>query len=116
MDDSIMLFTPAAVLDLLSQLPELADKQLELEEHGDGKLTLTVDGAQYTVTPEQPAEIEVPDEDVDYALATNDAAYESIEGIEQESQEPISSGLLKHAVKAMLLGGMIKLTSKFLKD
>lgn len=114
MENSIYLFTSAAVMDLLSQLPELADKDLELVNHGDGTMLLTIDGAQYTLRSEEPAEIQVSDDDVDYAQAADDAAFEDIEGLES-STEPIESGILKHMVKAMLLGGMVKLTSKLLK-
>ena len=43
------LFTPAALLSLLSQIDELKDKQLELTETLDGTMQLCIGDSVYTM-------------------------------------------------------------------
>lgn len=124
MDEEI-LFTSAAILDLLSQIDELADKDLHIDKTIDDKIQLTIGSSVYEISNEPDTTIEVSDETVDdINEATVDAYQELLDRpIEYKSDisednnsvtqipedaEPIQGGIIKEAVKSLLLGGMIR--------
>ena len=124
MDEEI-LFTSAAILDLLSQIDELADKDLRIDKTIDNKIQLTIGSSVYEISNEPDTTIEVSDETVDdINEATVDAYQELLDRpIEYKSDisednnsvtqipedaEPIQGGIIKEAIKSLLLGGMIR--------
>lgn len=124
MDEEI-LFTSAAILDLLSQIDELADKDLHIGKTIDNKIQLTIGSSVYEISNEPDTTIEVSEETVDdINEATIDAYQELLDRpIEYKSDisednnsvtqipedaEPIQGGIIKEAIKSLLLGGMIR--------
>ena len=124
MDEEI-LFTSAAILDLLSQIDELADKDLHIDKTLDDKIQLTIGSSVYEISNEPNTTIEVSDETIDdITEATVDAYQELLDRpIEYKSDisednnsvtqipedaEPIQGGIIKEAIKSLLLGGMIR--------
>lgn len=124
MDEEI-LFTSAAILDLLSQIDELADKDLHIDKTIDNKIQLTIGSSVYEISNEPDTTIEVSDETIDdITEATVDAYQELLDRpIEYKSDisednnsvtqipedaEPIQGGIIKEAIKSLLLGGMIR--------
>lgn len=124
MDEEI-LFTSAAILDLLSQIDELADKDLHIDKTIDNKIRLTIGSSVYEISNEPNTTIEVSEETVDdINEATVDAYQELLDRpIEYKSDisednnsvtqipedaEPIQGGIIKEAIKSLLLGGMIR--------
>jgi len=115
-----LLFTPAALLDVLTQIEELKDVDLGITETVDGQLQLQVGESTYLLQPEGETEVDVEESDLEKVEDANMEAYENLESdgeinIEKEADETIESGLIKEAAKALLLGGMIKLSAKMLK-
>ena len=117
MDD--LLFTPAALLSVLVQIDELKDCNVGITQTVDGKLQLQVDDSFYSLEPENETTITVDEEDADAVEDANMEAYSELESagvaLEDISEEPVESGLVKEALKSMLLGGMIRLSTKLLK-
>lgn len=124
MDEEI-LFTSAAILDLLSQIDELAGKDLHIDKTIDNKIRLTIGSSAYEISNEPDTTIEVSEETVDdITEATVDAYQELLDRpIEYKSDisednnsvtqipedaEPIQGGIIKEAIKSLLLGGMIR--------
>lgn len=124
MDEEI-LFTSAAILDLLSQIDELAGKDLHIDKTIDNKIRLTIGSSVYEISNEPDTTIEVSEETVDdINEATVDAYQELLDRpIEYKSDisednnsvtqipedaEPIQGGIIKEAIKSLLLGGMIR--------
>lgn len=113
-----MMFTPAAVLDLLSQIDELADTPVGLAETVDGKIQIAVGDSTYVVESEAAESIDVAPEVVDTLDEANLEAYQdlvdsdTVEYIDDE--EPIEGGIIKEGIKSLLLGGMIRFASKHL--
>lgn len=113
---SQVVFTPAAVLDLLTQIEELSDQQISLTETIDGKIQISIGLSDYIIESST-TDIEVDDEVIDTIEEENEAAYEEIVDSGQadlEDVEPIEGGILKDAAKALLLGGMIRFAGKHL--
>lgn len=124
MDEEI-LFTSAAILDLLSQIDELADKDLHIDKTIDDKIQLTIGSSVYEISNEPNTTIEVSDETIDDITEATVDAYQELldrpieyksdisednDSVTQipEDAEPIQGGIIKEAVKSLLLGGMIR--------
>ena len=112
--DSQLMFTPASVIDLLLQRDEHKDKTIIIAETPDGQLQLTIGDSIYMIDDNSSEPVEVEDDIVDIIEETNSTAFEEIEDGLEVSEEPIEGGIIKEAVKSLLLGGMIKFAKKHL--
>lgn len=116
--DSIV-FTPAALLDLLLQIDELSDYDMSITQTFDGQLQLIVGDSAYCIDSQNATNITVDDSIVDEVDDINEEAYEnldtSLEIDTYDGTEPIESGILKEIAKTLLIGGMVRLTKKLLK-
>ena len=117
--DDTVVFTPAGVLELLSQIHELDDYDLSLFEAEDGVLHLQVGESAYKLPTMDATDISIEPEAVSVLDAVNDIAYENIdeaEGLEVIEDSPIESGVLKELAKTLLIGGMVRLSKKLLTN
>lgn len=116
---SQVVFTPAAVLDLLTQIDELADQNISLTETLNGKIQISIGSSDYIIEPNT-TDIEVDDEVVEAIDEENTSAYEEIVDsgqagmIDDTDTEPIEGGILKDIGKSLLLGGLIRFAGKHL--
>lgn len=112
-----MIFTPAAVLSVLTKIEELQNVNIGLTETMDGKMQLQVGESVYELQPDTPTEVQVEDSVVEKVEDANQDAYEALadEG-EVELQEPVTSGILKEIAKTLLVGGMVRLSGKILRE
>lgn len=111
-----IVFTSSALLELLSQISEFDEHRLAISETLDGKLQLQVDDSYYLLESTQ-SDVSVEENVVDTIAEINDEVYEElIETSDDEVPDDyIESGIIKEALKTLLLGGMIRLSSKLLK-
>jgi hypothetical protein len=111
-----LVFTSSALLELLSQIPEFDEHSLAISETLDGNIQLQVDDSYYILKTAQ-AEVVVDETALNTIADINDEVYEDlVEDSEDASgDEYIESGIIKEAIKTLLLGGMIRLSSKLLK-
>lgn len=111
-----LLFTPASLLDLLCKVDEFKDMEIGISETLDGKLQLQIGNSYYELEPEDEIAIDVPESDLNAVSEANVDTYNELSdnGIDV-SDQPIESGIIKEALKALAIGGMIKLTAKLLK-
>lgn len=116
--DEQMMFTPAAVLDLLSQIDELADVPVGLAETVDGKIQIAVGDSTYIVESESAESVDVAPEVIDTIDEANLEAYQDLvdsDTVEYvDDEEPIEGGIIKEGIKSLLLGGMIRFAGKHL--
>ncbi len=104
------VFTTAAIYDLLSQIDELSDYEITINEVG-GAVTLSIGDSTYKIS--KPTEqVKIPEKALAEVSAINDGAYDDLGG---EPLDNIESGLVKEALKTLLVGGAIRLVSKILK-
>lgn len=109
------LFTPAAVLDLLTQIDELRAYGINITETIDGQLQLTIGDSIYMITDEVATHIDVEDAVVNQIEDINMAAYEELaETGDIDLQEPVESGILSTLAKALAIGGVVLLGKKLL--
>ena len=116
-DDQLM-FTPAAILDLLSQIDELSDSPVGLSETIDNKIQITVGDSTYILECPSDVSIDVEPEIIDTIDEVNLETYQdlidsdTVEYIDDE--EPVTGGIIKEGIKSLLLGGMIRFANKHL--
>lgn len=113
-----LLFTPAALLDLLIQIEELSGLSLSITETIDGNLQLVVGDSVYLISDTNITDIKVDDSVVDTVEDINVSAYEDLEtngSILLDSEDVIESGVIKELAKTLLVGGIVRLTSKLLR-
>lgn len=108
---SQIVFTPSSLLDLLSQIDELSDYDIDVSEVGDEQVEITIGESTYSINSQDAYDVAVDDETVEDVESINDEGYEEL-GV--DTLEDIEGGLIKTAVKALLLRGLIKLSSKLI--
>lgn len=127
-----LLFTPAAVLSLLSQIDELKDVNVGVSEYTDG-LQIQVGKSVYTISSEDAEKIDVEESVLDKVDEISVDAYQELEDsgsieihdpdgdghIEDVSDslddEPVEGGVIKELAKTLFVGGLVRLTAKMLK-
>lgn len=111
-----LVFTPAAVLDLLSQIDELKNVDVGITETFDDKLQVVVGDSIYEIENSNVTDIRVDKEVVEEVADTNQQAYDDMaESGEIELNEPIESGIIKQVAKTLLVGGLVRLGANLLK-
>lgn len=116
MDNNEILLTPAALLDFLRQVDELADKDIILDED-DSAITVTIGNSTYTINKSDAEEVEVPDDVVDEVAEINENTYSEIDDIEYDETgdgEVVEGGLIKEALKTLAVGGLVRLAGKIM--
>jgi len=116
MDNNEILFTPAALLDFLRQVDELADKDIAVSDTADG-VTITIGSSTYSIDSADASDIEVPDEVVEEVGEINENTYEELDDVEYtelDEDETVEGGLIKEALKTLAVGGLVRLTAKLL--
>ena len=111
-----IVFTPAAVLDLLTQIEELEGYEIGIKDGVSGKLQVTIGESVYTIDTNNVAEVHVDESTVNDVEDVNQDAYSSMSdsGEVEVELEPINSGIIKQFAKTLLVGGLVRLTSKIL--
>lgn len=116
-----LLFTPAAILDLLVQIDELDDKNISIVQTLDNKLQLTVGNSNYEILPDNDElSVNVSNDIVNQISNANMNAYEQLAenelvDLNDVGTETIESGIIKETIKTLLVGGLVRLTDKLLK-
>ena len=104
------LFSAASLLTILSEIEEIDAEQISIDTDDKG-ITISFDDKEYRFNYDKvgTAEVEVSDEDMTEA--------EEVITAEMENEEPerVEAGVLSGALKTLLVGGLVRLTSKLLK-
>lgn len=113
-----IMFTPAAVLDLLSQIDELSDTLVGLAETVDGKIQITVGDSTYVIDNSNISLVDVEPDVVDTIDEVNLETYQDLVDSDEveyvDDEEPINGGIIKEGIKSLLLGGLIRFAGKHL--
>lgn len=119
MDNNEILLTPAALLDFLRQIDELADKDISVDDTGSA-LNITIGDSSYSIDFGDAETVEVPDDVVEEVAEINENTYEEIDDVEytevSDEEEVVEGGVIKELLKTLAVGGMVRLTGKVLGD
>ena len=105
-----LVFTPAAVLDLLCSIEELKDYDIDF--YSDGKsMSFTIGSSKYDIKTQNAEEVEVSEEVVEEVAEINEENYEPY--LDQlADEEVVEGGLIKELIKTLAIGGLVRLTKK----
>ena len=119
MENNEILLTPAALLDFLRQVDELADKDISVDDTGSA-LNITIGDSSYSINFSDAETVEVPDEVVEEVAEINENTYEEIDDVEytevSDEEEVVEGGIIKEVLKTLAVGGMVRLAGKVLGD
>lgn len=108
-----ILFTPAALLDFLSSIDELKDVDVGITESPEGDIQVQIGDSIYNVDTSQATEVEVDEEVVDQVDEANEEAYDELHA---DTQDEVEGGIIKEALKTLLVGGLVRMGAKVLKE
>lgn len=110
-----LVFTPSSILDFLSQIEELRDKDIQVIDTSGG-VQISIGESIYMIDDSNATDIEVDSSVVEDIEDVNESAYDELEmSGEIELSEPVESGILRQIAKTLAIGGLVRLTTKLLK-
>ena len=112
---SQILFTPSSLVDFLTQVDELKDVNIGVNDDGEN-VSISIGDSTYEINPKSVTDIDVSDEDVDQACKANDNNYDELEESGSiEIHDSVESGIIKQLLKTLAIGGIVRLAAKELK-
>ena len=116
MNTDTILFTPASLLDFLFSIDELQDMDVGITETIDGNIQVQIGSSIYEIDTQNATDIVVDESVTDKIDDVNQTTYEELdESYDTDSLENVEGGLIKEALKTLLIGGMVRLGAKLLK-
>ena len=112
--NSTLLFTPASLVDFLSQIDELSEKSISLNSD-NGYIEVSIGEATYRIRPQDEVNVPVSVDDIDEVNEAADTYDELVDNGYIENSDEIESGLIKELIKTLAIGGMVRLAAKKLK-
>ena len=109
-----LVFTSASILDMLSSIDELKDKNINLTETESG-ISITIGESTYEIDTANAIEVEVDEEVVEEIDEVTSEAYSELSDNGVDVQDEVEGGPIKELVKTLMLGGMVKMTANMLK-
>lgn len=107
------VFTSSGLFELLSQIDELKDKQVQVEEKSNS-IDVRIGESVYSINLKNAAEVAVDEDAVEQVSEINDTVYDELAD-DIDSSEPVESGIIRNAIKSLLLGGIIRLVPDLMK-
>lgn len=114
-----ILFTPSSLLDLLTKIEELKGLDVGVTESVNGDMYIKVGESSYKIDTSNVTDIRVEDDVVETIEDVNEETYsnlgESDEVVLEDDPDKIESSIIKELAKTLLLGGMVRLSAKWLR-
>ena len=105
-----IVFTPAALLEVLQQIDELSAFDISVVQHSSS-IDLTIGNSTYFIPTRDAEPVEVSYDAVEQVTEVNDATYSELDSVDSDI---IEGGIIKELAKSLLIGGMVRLTTKLL--
>lgn len=114
-DYSQILFTPSSLVDFLTQVDELKDVNIGVNDDGEN-VSISIGDSTYEINPKSVTDIDVSGDDVDQACQANESNYDELEESGSiEIDDSVESGIIKQLLKTLAIGGIVRLAAKELK-
>lgn len=112
MNDEI-LFTPSALLDFLSQVEELSDKDISITE-SEASILVEIGDSSYEIPTSSASDVPVEEEVIEQVADVNEEGYEGLDL--DEDADAVEGGLIKELFKTLAIGGLVRLTKNAIKN
>ena len=104
--EETLILTPSALFQFLSQVDELKDKEIQVEDNGQS-IDIRIGDNSYSLQPETQL-AEVDSELVDVIDEINFEGYQEVSS--DQDNEVVEGGLIKELIKTLAIGGLVRLT------
>lgn len=112
---SQILFTHSSLVDFLTQVDELKDVNIGVNDDGEN-FSISIGDSTYQINPKSVTNIDVSDDDLDQACQANESNYDELEESGSiEVKDSVESGIIKQLLKTLAIGGIVRLAAKELK-
>lgn len=112
---SQILFTTSSLVDFLTQVDELKDVNIGVNDDGEN-VSISIGDSTYQINPKSVTNIDVSDDDLDQACQANESNYDELEESGSiEVNDSVESGIIKQLLKTLAIGGIVRLAAKELK-
>lgn len=110
-----ILFTPSSLVDFLTQVDELKDVNIGVNDDGEN-VSISIGDSTYQINPKSVTNIDVSDDDLDQACQANESNYDELEESGSiELNDSVESGIIKQLLKTLAIGGIVRLAARELK-
>lgn len=113
---SEIVFTPASVLALLTEIEELKNRNITFSELDDGSIQFKIDTNTYVISADGAEDVEIDDDAMAQIAEINETGYDMLEaeGIEFDDNDVVEGGIIKELIKTLFIGGMARLNNKMM--
>lgn len=111
-----VVFTPAALLDFLSQVEELRSFDVSVSETPDGNIQVIIGDSVYSVDCSDSEQVNVSSYAAEKVSDVNEEAYEDLVHNADADPVDVQAGLIAEAVKTLAVGGLVRIAGKLVKD
>ena len=84
-----------------------------ITESAQGDIQVQIGESIYNVDTSQATDVEVDEEVVDQVDEANEEAYDELN---VDTQDDVEGGIIKEALKTLLVGGLVRMGAKVLKE
>ena len=113
----MVVLTPSALLAFLSQIEELKDVNIEVDEYADF-IKVKIGENHYTLEAPEDSTVQVSNDAIEEVNNLNEMGYDEIEEDIEDGKidgevvegEPIEGGIVKELLKTLAVGGLVRLT------
>jgi len=110
------VFTPSAVLALLTQIDELKDAgDISISEEDNG-VAVKIGDSVYQIESEPSSEVEIDSAAVDEIEDINSEGYYEIGAEYTDGFDNVEGGIIKELLKTLAIGGLVRLTKNAIMD
>lgn len=110
------VFTPSAILALLTQIDELKDAgDISISEEDNG-VTVKIGDSVYQIESDPSSEVEIDSAAVDEIEDINSEGYDEIGAEYTDGFDNVEGGIIKELLKTLAIGGLVRLTKNAIMD
>lgn len=110
-----IVYTSAALLDLLRQIKELNPYDIDVSEQANGNTVISIGNSSYTISANNVDSVVVENYVVEQVSDIKDNTIDELVDSGELELISVESGIIKEINKTLLVGGLVRLTSKLLK-
>lgn len=110
-----LVFTPSAILDLLTSIDELNEYDISVQEELNGDIEIQIGSSVYHINTDQSEQLRVSSSVLETIDEINSDTYDELVSRDLVQYTPIESGIISEIGKTLLVGGLVRLTDKLLR-
>ena len=114
-ENDMLVLTPSALLAFLTNIEELKDLDISMQEDAD-KIEIQIGDGSYILESPESSEVEIDEMAVNEIDDLNEEGYDEladdadVEYLEDVEGDRVNGGIIKELIKTLAVGGLVRLT------